>query len=86
MSAATCKGCGSPIQWALLNGKPHPFDIAPSGKDRGYEIVELGDDKTVAVYVSSAQAQLKKGQKAVLVVSHFATCSHAAQFRAAGGR
>jgi len=24
-----CKGCGQPITWVLLNGKPHPADAKP---------------------------------------------------------
>lgn len=80
-----CRGCGEEIEWALLNGKPHPFDVIPTDKDRGYELVELSSEpRTVAVYVSSAARQSQK-TKPRLVVSHFATCPAAAKFRSKTG-
>lgn len=76
----TCKGCGAEIEWALLNGKPHPFEIDPSGAKAGtHELVDK-EGRTHAVY--HAREARKSGQR--LVKSHFAVCSKAADFRKAG--
>jgi len=72
-----CRGCGAEIEWAKLNGKAHPFDPEPSAKG-GYELVELSsEDRTVAAYIHPSKR--RPGQR--LVVSHFATCPKAADFR-----
>lgn len=80
----TCKGCGEEIEWALLNGRPHPFDVVPTDKDRGYELIESpSEPRTVAVYVQAGlmQARRLRGEKPRLVVSHFSTCPNAKDFR-----
>jgi hypothetical protein len=74
---ATCRGCRGRIEWALLNGNPHPFDVVPTDTGRGYELVELANEPgPIAVYVNAhvLQARRLNGEAVRLVVSHFATC------------
>ncbi len=80
----TCKGCGAEIEWARLNGRPHPFDVTPTDKGRGYELVEPATEPSmVAVYVDAGMMQARRlnGEKPRLVVSHFSTCPQASSFR-----
>lgn len=79
-----CRGCRARIEWALLNGRAHPFDVKPTDTGRGYELVELAHEpRPVAVYVNAGQAQARRlnGETVRLVVSHFATCPEAARFK-----
>lgn len=72
---AKCRGCGADIEWASLKDKPHPFDVDPS-RGGTHELVE-SEGRTRAVY--HPKSERRSGQR--LVVSHFATCSKAGEFR-----
>jgi hypothetical protein len=81
---ATCRGCRARIEWALLNGNPHPFDVVPTDTGRGYELVELANEPgPIAVYVNAhaLQARRLNGEQVRLVVSHFATCPEKERFQ-----
>lgn len=73
---ATCRGCGAEIEWALLNGKPHPFNVDPA-RGGTHEIVERQGEQNTAVY--HPKSQRRSGQR--LVTSHFASCPKASSFR-----
>jgi hypothetical protein len=73
-----CKGCGAEIEWAKLNGKPHPFDQDPT-KDGTHEICETSEGNVAMYHTKQARGY---GQR--LVKSHFATCPKAGQFRKGG--
>lgn len=70
-----CRGCGVDMEWARLNGKPHPFDVDPTTAGN-HELVEV-DGQMSAVYIPKEKR--RPGQR--LVTSHFATCPKAADFR-----
>ena len=71
-----CRSCRADIEWARLNGKPHPFDVVPS-EDGSHEIVETPTEVSpIAVYVPASK---RMGRR--LVKSHFATCPNAAEHR-----
>jgi hypothetical protein len=72
----TCKGCGAELEWALLNGKTHPFDVDPTTRAR-YEPNER-DGRMVATYRNPLGA-VPEGTR--LVSSHFSTCPNAKDFR-----
>lgn len=73
----TCRGCGADIEWARLNGKPHPFDVDPDAKGSHMLMETASEVATVAVLVPKEKR--KSGDR--LVLSHFATCPQAASFR-----
>jgi len=75
---AKCRGCGADIEWARLNGRPHPFDVDPCGPDGSHMLVDRATEvTTLAVFVPVDQRTPDKR----LVKSHFATCPQAASFR-----
>lgn len=74
---ARCKGCGEEIEWALLNEKPHPFEVNPSGVKKGTHELVYRDGRTHAIY--HTRESRKSGQR--LVMSHFAVCPKALEFR-----
>ena len=75
-SASTCKGCGAWIEWALLNGKPHPFEMKAT-PDGEYELVSQSGatNQTLALHRRHRIPTL------LLHKSHFAVCPNANEFR-----
>ena len=75
-SASTCKGCGAWVEWALLNGKPHPFEMKATA-DGEYELISQSGAtrQTLAVH--------RKNRTPGFVghMSHFAVCPNADGFR-----
>lgn len=73
---AKCRGCGADIEWARLNGKPHPFDVNPT-LNGSHELIDLATEvTTLARYVPASERREQR-----LVTSHFATCPNAGSFR-----
>ena len=73
---AQCKGCGKPIVWAMLDGKPIPLDPRPP-----IYRVERGDKgTTVASRLELRWSEPQDKGPIEAMVSHFATCSKAAAF------
>lgn len=66
-----CRSCSAPIVWATLNGKPHPFDAAPTSDGR---FVIIRDE---ARQRNDEDMRLHRE----LFTSHFATCVDAEQWR-----
>lgn len=62
-----CSGCGADIKWAVLNGRPHPFNPRATPGLFQLSVNDLGED--VAVSVGKVHT------------SHFSTCPNAADFR-----
>lgn len=74
MKTTPCKGCGKPIVWAKdEKGQAIPLDPrAPV-----YDVIEVREGVTC---VRSKPGQNVMGHNLASMVSHFATCSKAAQF------
>jgi hypothetical protein len=75
---ANCRSCFAPIVWVELpSGKRLPLD--PSAAP-GRGNVRVGDNRKAAV-LSGPSLAIARERNEPLFISHFATCSHAAQHR-----
>lgn len=79
---ATCASCSAPIRWATsaATGKPVPLDEAPH--EDGTVQIRGATAHVLNKHDLDARRNLPPEQRTPVYRSHFATCPHAAGWRA----
>lgn len=77
MKTVPCKGCGRPIVWARMDGKPIPLDPRPAV----YAVVGDGGEGTTCERDRPGENVM--GQPLAHMVGHHATCPNVGDFKKA---